>query len=70
MEDSHIILPYFTQDISLLAVFDGHGGKEVALFCAIYFPEELRKNHSFEKGNYKQALEETFLKMDEILRTD
>lgn len=67
MEDAHIILPHFTQDYSLFAIFDGHGGKEVATFCSIYFPKELQQNAHFLQGNFKKALEETFLKMDEIL---
>lgn len=44
MEDSHIILPRFTEELSLFAIFDGHGGKEVALFCSLHFPKELLAN--------------------------
>lgn len=32
MEDSHIHEPDFDKDISLFAIFDGHGGDEVAKF--------------------------------------
>ena len=67
MEDAHITELKLTDQISLFAVFDGHGGQEVAKFCAKYFPIELLKNENFKKENYKTALEETFLKMDALL---
>ena len=67
MEDAHISLPKLTENVGLFAVFDGHGGAEVAKFCNKYFPSELLKNANFKLGNYKAALEETFLKMDEML---
>lgn len=67
MEDAHISEPTLTPDISLFAVFDGHGGDEVAKFCEKNFPEQLKKNAAFAKGDYRTALEETFLKMDVML---
>lgn len=67
MEDSHISEPHFTDTASLFAVFDGHGGAEVAKFCSKHFPPALKSNASYQQGNYKLALEETFLKMDEML---
>lgn len=67
MEDAHISEPTLTPDIALFAVFDGHGGDEVAKFCEKNFPEKLKKNASFLKGDYKTALEETFLEMDVML---
>ena len=70
MEDAHITELKLTEQTSLFAVFDGHGGQEVAKFCAKYFPIELLKNENFKKENYKTALEETFLKMDSILLGD
>lgn len=67
MEDAHISNPQLTPETSLFAVFDGHGGAEIARFCEKYFPIELLKNQNFIKGDYKVALEETFLKMDQLL---
>ena len=67
MEDSHISLPKLTETVGLFAVFDGHGGAEVAKFCSKYFPTELLKNENFKLAKYKEALEETFLKMDAML---
>ncbi|MCP4294162.1 MAG: protein phosphatase 2C family protein [Proteobacteria bacterium] len=64
MEDAHINKLDLTQEISLFAVFDGHGGQEVAKFCEAYFNQYLLANEAFKKGDYKTALEETFLKVD------
>ena len=38
MEDAHINEPNFDHNISLFAIFDGHGGDEVALFSKDRFP--------------------------------
>ena len=38
---------------SLFAVFDGHGGREVALFVEAHLVDELKKNENFKNGNYK-----------------
>ena len=43
-------------ELSLFAVFDGHGGSEVAIFVRDEFPNELKKNPHFLYGNYGQAL--------------
>lgn len=67
MEDAHITKPDFMPDISVFGVFDGHGGKEVAIFVEKHFLEELAKNKNFQEGKYDLALSETFLKMDELL---
>ena len=68
MEDSHITEPDFGHNTSLFAVFDGHGGREVAQFCGKYFGGELKKNPKYaNKTNLKEALEETFFKLDEMI---
>lgn len=70
MEDSHISEPTFDENSSLFAVFDGHGGPEVAKFCSKHFPPTLKANKNYAEGKYSIALEETFLKMDEMLLSD
>lgn len=67
MEDAHISDGNFDTDAGLFAVFDGHGGAEVAKFCSKLFGPELKNCEEYKKGNYEQALKNTFLKMDEIL---
>ena len=72
MEDAHIhsvdIGP--NKNVDVFGVFDGHGGKEVSQFVKIHFVEALENNENFKKGDYKAALKENFLKMDEMMRTD
>lgn len=72
MEDAHImdldIGPH--KDTQLFGVFDGHGGSEVAQFVGKHFTEEFIKNKSFLEGDIKTALEETYLKMDEIMLSE
>lgn len=43
MEDAHISV-FIDPDTSVFGVFDGHGGKEVALFVKNHFVEELKNN--------------------------
>eukprot|EP01016_Furgasonia_blochmanni_P050341 TRINITY_DN776_c0_g2_i2.p1 TRINITY_DN776_c0_g2~~TRINITY_DN776_c0_g2_i2.p1 ORF type:complete len:337 (+),score=100.29 TRINITY_DN776_c0_g2_i2:71-1081(+) len=69
MEDAHITKTDISPDVSVFGVFDGHGGREVARFTERHFIEELLKNQNFKLANYDKALEETFLKMDELLLT-
>ena len=66
-EDTHIALLDFRPGFSLLAVFDGHGGAEVAKFCENHFVKELLKDSDFNAGNYEQALKNTFLTVDNLL---
>jgi serine/threonine protein phosphatase PrpC len=70
MEDAEISEAKFGPHSSLFAVFDGHGGSEVAKFCGKYFAGELKKNPKFaNETDIEAALVETFLKMDEIMLT-
>lgn len=67
MEDAHLAALDVDGHSSVFGVFDGHGGREVAKFVALYLTQELVKTAAYQKGNTKDALVETFLKMDEML---
>jgi len=69
MEDAHISNGELDADASLFAVFDGHGGAEVAKFCSKNFGAELKKTTEYKEGKYEAALKRTFLIMDELLVT-
>ena len=70
MEDSHICAAALCDrdDMSLFGVFDGHGGAEVAQFCAKYFIRELVASETFKTGDFDNALKQAFHKMDMLLR--
>ena len=69
MEDSHItdldLGP--SNQTQLFAVFDGHGGSEVAKFFANHFTEEFLKNKNYLRNDVKKALEENYQKMDSLM---
>ncbi|CAL5218962.1 g716 [Coccomyxa viridis] len=68
MEDAHsIVLDLDTTKAGFFGVFDGHGGKEVAKFSAVYLAKELLELPEFRSGNMPQALGRAFLRMDELL---
>lgn len=71
MEDSHLAILNLVEGVSLFAVFDGHGGFEVAEYVKIHFPDELQKwIKTAQSANYEEGLKHTFLKMDELLQTN
>ena len=69
MEDAKLANLVLDEHTMLFGVFDGHGGKEVAEFVSRHFSQEFLQNRSFKEGNIEQALKDTFLRMDELLRT-
>lgn len=68
MEDAHITNLSVDASTACFGVFDGHGGKEVAIFAARHFTQELTRNRNFQAGNVEVALKETFLQIDTLLR--
>lgn len=54
MEDADITECKFSNNSSLFAVFDGHGGREVAKYCAKFFGPQLEKNLK-SNSNVKEA---------------
>lgn len=66
-EDGHVTAVDFEPGHSLFAVFDGHGGVEVAKFCEAHVVDELRAQEEFKQKNYEKALINTFIKLDQML---
>lgn len=63
MEDA-ILYDRLDKEVFLFGVFDGHGGAEVAQFCANHIAVMVKESHHYEVGNYGQALIEVFMKLD------
>lgn len=65
-EDSHLADLSFNADQKqhLFGVFDGHGGKEVALYTASNFSDILRNSNAYKSKEYKEGLRESFLNVD------
>eukprot|EP00448_Togula_jolla_P017642 CAMPEP_0170579104 /NCGR_PEP_ID=MMETSP0224-20130122/5811_1 /TAXON_ID=285029 /ORGANISM="Togula jolla, Strain CCCM 725" /LENGTH=489 /DNA_ID=CAMNT_0010902117 /DNA_START=66 /DNA_END=1537 /DNA_ORIENTATION=+ len=71
MEDAFVTLSDPEQsgleDRALFAVFDGHGGKEVALFCERHFPEQV-KAFLGEGLSWQEMFAQVYDAMDDLLR--
>ena len=48
----------------LFCVFDGHGGKEVAIFAEKNFKKIFMGLPEFKSGNFRDALKKTFFELD------
>ncbi|CAL8469876.1 g9418 [Coccomyxa elongata] len=72
MEDAHSILLEMenSSKTGFFGVFDGHGGKEVARFVALYLARELASLEEFRAGDMQKALGRAYLRMDELLVMD
>lgn len=72
MEDAHVVNLEMEKSgdeskIALFGVFDGHGGKEVAKFCAVHLPRTLKETQGYKKSNFSEALREAFMGIDEVM---
>ena len=72
LQDAHNCLPEFDPEThtSLFAVYDGHGGAEVAQYTATHLPAYIRDLEAYKDQRLAQALEEAFLGFDNILTQD
>ncbi|EDV59899.1 probable protein phosphatase CG10417 [Drosophila erecta] len=66
-EDAHNSILNFDNNTSFFAVYDGHGGAEVAQYCADKLPEFLKNLESYKDGQFEVALKEAFLGFDKTL---
>lgn len=68
MEDAHAAFPDLDDSTSFFGVYDGHGGKVVAKFCAKYLHQQLLKSDAYAAGDIGTALQKAFFRMDEMMR--
>lgn len=53
----------------MFAVYDGHGGHEVATYCAQKLPDFIKQTEAYKNGDIRQALIDAFLGFDATLTT-
>ncbi|XP_066482920.1 protein phosphatase 1G isoform X1 [Tiliqua scincoides] len=70
MEDAHNCIPDLDGETAMFSVYDGHGGEEVALYCAKYLPEIIKDQKAYKEGKLQKALEDAFLAIDAKLTTE
>ncbi|AQL05064.1 putative protein phosphatase 2C 21 [Zea mays] len=68
MEDAHSALLDLDNDTAFFGVFDGHGGKVVAKFCAKYLHREVLHTEAYAAGDLGAAVHRAYLRMDEMMR--
>lgn len=66
-EDAHNSILNYDDKTSFFAVYDGHGGPEVALYCSLYLPKYLKALKAYEKKDFMQALKDAFIGFDGTL---
>lgn len=66
-EDAHNAIINFDNKTSLFAVYDGHGGHEVAEYTAKKLPAFIKMNKDYQKGNIKKALVDSFVEFDHTI---
>nr|GEV39217.1 probable protein phosphatase 2C 60 isoform X1 [Tanacetum cinerariifolium] len=67
MEDAHVAHPDLDGSTSFFGVYDGHGGKVVAKFCAKFLHQVLKKE-AYPSGDIETLVHKSFLSMDEMIR--
>ncbi|XP_026329735.1 probable protein phosphatase 2C 11 isoform X2 [Hyposmocoma kahamanoa] len=68
-EDAHNTILDFDVNTSLFAVYDGHGGAEVATYCSQNLPKFIKNTDTYKRGELIQALEDAFLNFDATIAT-
>ncbi|KAE8731660.1 putative protein phosphatase 2C 60 [Hibiscus syriacus] len=60
--------PDLDDSTSFFDVYDGHGGKVVAKFCAKYLHQQVLKQEAYAAGDIGTSLQKAFFRMDEMMR--
>ena len=67
MEDAVAVDACLPQGEAIFGVFDGHGGKEIALFCSREIVKVFTSLESYSRKDYELALRECFIALDASL---
>lgn len=66
MEDAHVVLPAFEKNAALFAVYDGHGGAQVANFAAQNLHLHIQENLLANSNELRETiLRDAFAKAEE-----
>lgn len=57
----------FGEKTAFFAVYDGHGGSEVAEYCSMKLPQFLKDLDAYKSNNLEEALKEAFIGFDATL---
>ena len=68
-EDAHIRPQKLNNSVQILGVYDGHGGADVARFVENNLTKVLIEDAHFKKKDYAKALQNAYLKIDEMILT-
>lgn len=68
-EDAHNTILDFDINTSFFAVYDGHGGAEVATYCSQNLPNFIKDTEAYKSGDLVKALEDAFLGFDAAIAT-
>ncbi|XP_058458021.1 probable protein phosphatase CG10417 [Malaya genurostris] len=69
-EDAHNCILNFDENTSFFAVYDGHGGAEVAQYCSLHLPTFLKSLSSYKSKDFEKALKDAFIGFDATLLED
>ncbi|KAK6927656.1 PPM-type phosphatase-like domain [Dillenia turbinata] len=67
MEDAHAALPDLDAATSFFGVYDGHGGKVVAKFCAKYLHQQVLKSEAYSAGDLGTSVQKAFFRFTGML---
>ncbi|KAJ8912919.1 hypothetical protein NQ315_017249 [Exocentrus adspersus] len=68
-EDAHNCILTFDPNTSFFAVYDGHGGHEVAQYCSENLPQFIKDTQAYKDGDINKALIDGFLGFDATIAT-
>lgn len=63
MEDA-ILYDRLDKEVFVFGVFDGHGGGEVAQYCANHIAVMIKDHPLYAAKDYGNCLKEVFMKLD------
>ncbi|KAE8668535.1 putative protein phosphatase 2C 70 [Hibiscus syriacus] len=67
MEDAHAAYPDLDASTSFFGVYDGHGGKVVAKFCAKYLHQKVLKHEADTAGDIRTSTQGAFFRLFNLI---